>query len=118
MPGGALLLCPLVDLTGAHAQDRAPDDATPVVTSALLRQLGGLYLAAPMTRGSGCPSTAGLSVAGCSTIWRRSTTAGELIVRRLLRRCGHCSCPDDQRAAVRVDRPVAIGPETGVEPSG
>jgi len=45
MPGGAVLLCPLVDLTGAHVQDRGPDDATPVVTSALLRQLGGLYLA-------------------------------------------------------------------------
>ena len=45
MPGSAVLLCPLVDLTGAHVQDRARDDATPVVTSALLRQLGGLYLA-------------------------------------------------------------------------
>ncbi len=27
MPGSAVLLCPLVDLTGAHVQDRAPDDA-------------------------------------------------------------------------------------------
>jgi acetyl esterase/lipase len=45
MPGGAVLLCPLADLTGAHVQERARDDATPVVTSVLLRQLGGLYLA-------------------------------------------------------------------------
>jgi epsilon-lactone hydrolase len=45
MPGGAVLLCPLVDLTGAHVQDRPPHDAAPVVTSALLHQLGALYLA-------------------------------------------------------------------------
>jgi epsilon-lactone hydrolase len=45
VPGGAVLLCPLVDLTGAHVEDRASDDPAPVVTSALLRQLGGLYLA-------------------------------------------------------------------------
>ena len=50
MPGSAVLMCPLVDLTGAHVQDRAPDDATPVVTSALLRQLGGLSRGAPRRR--------------------------------------------------------------------
>jgi acetyl esterase/lipase len=45
MPGGAALLCPLVDLTGGHVEDRPPPGGTPVVTAALLRQLGALYLA-------------------------------------------------------------------------
>ncbi|MDN5861239.1 MAG: alpha/beta hydrolase fold domain-containing protein [Pseudonocardia sp.] len=45
-PGGAALLCPLVDLTGGRVQERAtPGDGRPVVTSALLRALGALYLA-------------------------------------------------------------------------
>lgn len=44
-PGGAVLLCPLVDLTGGHVQDRPSGDGTPVVSSALLRELSASYLA-------------------------------------------------------------------------
>ena len=45
LPGGAVLLCPAVDLTGGHVQDRPPHDAAHVLTSTLLGQLGALYLA-------------------------------------------------------------------------
>jgi acetyl esterase/lipase len=45
MPGGAALLCPLIDLTGHSLADRVPDAAQPMMTTDMFRYVADQFLA-------------------------------------------------------------------------